>query len=88
MGGNGLKLCQGSFRSDIRETNVFRSGDALVQAVQECGGVTVFGGVRETCGTEGHGLEGNIGGKWMIGLDDLGVLFQPQLPHSMRILRF
>lgn len=39
-------------------------------------------------GTEGHGLEGNIGGKWMIGLDDLGVPFQPQLPHSMRILRF
>lgn len=39
-------------------------------------------------GTEGHGLEGNIGGKWMTGLDDLGVPFQPQLPHSMRILRF
>lgn len=50
MGGNGLKLCQGSFRSDIRETNVFRSGDALAQTAQESltGGVTVSGGVRET----------------------------------------
>lgn len=39
-------------------------------------------------GTEGHGPEVNIGGKWMTGLDDPGAPFQPQLPHSMRILRF
>lgn len=83
MGGNGLKLRQGSPRSDTRETNALRSGDALVQAAQECGGVTVFGGVRETCGTEGHGPEGNIGGKWMIGLDDLGVPFQPQFKKDL-----
>ena len=43
------------------------------------GGVTVPGGVQGTfrhC-TEGRGLVGNIGDRWMIGLDDLGGLFQP-----------
>ena len=28
------------------------------------------------CCTEGHGLVGNIGGRRMVGLDDLGGLFQ------------
>jgi len=30
------------------------------------------------CCTEGCGLVGSIGDRWMIGLDDLGDLFQPQ----------
>ncbi len=36
-------------------------------------------GVQETfrCGAGGCGLEGNIGDRWMVGLDDLGDLFQP-----------
>jgi len=29
------------------------------------------------CCTEGHGLVGNIGDRWTVGLDDLGDLFQP-----------
>jgi len=31
--------------------------------------VTVPGGVQETwrCSTEGHGLVGNINGRWMVG---------------------
>ena len=29
-----------------------------------------------SCCTEGHGLVGNIGNMWMVGLDDLGGLFQ------------
>jgi len=29
------------------------------------------------CGTEGLGLVGNIGGRWMVGLDDLRGLFYP-----------
>ena len=29
------------------------------------------------CGTKGHGLVGNTGGRWMVGLDDLRGLFQP-----------
>lgn len=28
------------------------------------------------CCTEGHGLVGNIGGRWVVGLDDLRGLFQ------------
>ena len=42
-------------------------------------GVTVPGGVQEMfrCCTEGHGLVGNIGNGWMVGLDDAGGLFQP-----------
>ena len=50
----------------------------LEQAAQGGGGVTVPGGVQETfryC-TEGHGLGANIGNRWMVGLDDLGSLFQ------------
>ena len=37
------------------------------------------GGVQEIfrCGTKGHGLVGNVGGSWMVELDDLGGLFQP-----------
>ena len=51
----------------------------LEWAAQESGGVTIAGGVQETltCCTEGHGLVGNIGDRWMVGLDDLGGLFQP-----------
>ena len=35
------------------------------------------GDVQETfrCCTEGHGLMGNIGDRWTVGLDDLGGLF-------------
>ena len=43
------------------------------------GGITIPGGVQEMfrCVTEGCGLVANIGGRWMVGLDDLGGLFQP-----------
>jgi len=36
-------------------------------------GVTVPVGVKETCRcfSKGHGLVGNIGGRWLVGLDDL-----------------
>ena len=51
----------------------------LEQAAQGGGGVTDPGGVQETfrCHTEGHGLVGNIGEKWKVGLDDVRGLFQP-----------
>ena len=37
------------------------------------GGVTIPGGVQQAfrCCTEGRGLVGNIGGRWMVGLGDL-----------------
>ena len=43
------------------------------------GGMTIPGGVHKRfryC-TKGHGLVGNIDGRWMVGLDDPGGLFQP-----------
>ena len=54
---------------------------ALVWAAQGGGGVTVPGGVQETfrCCMEGRGLVGNIGDMWMVGLDELGGLFQPRI---------
>ena len=55
------------------------SGDALEQAVQGGGWVTIPGGVQKLCrcGSKEQGLVGNIGGGWMIGLHDLRGLFQP-----------
>jgi len=51
----------------------------VAQAAHGGGGVTVPGGVQEPCGcgTEGHSLEGNIDGRWMVALDDLRHVFQP-----------
>ena len=41
--------------------------------MQEGGGVTNPGGVlgKGRCSAEGHGLVGNVGRRWMAGLDDL-----------------
>jgi len=51
MRSDGLKLCWGMFRLDIRNNS--KCGEALAQGG---GGVTLPGGVQETwsCGTEGH----------------------------------
>ena len=45
----------------------------------ERGWTIIPGDVQEPfrCGTEGCGLVGSIGGRWMAGLDGLGGLFQP-----------
>jgi len=47
-------------------------------AAEECGAVTMLGGVDEMfrC-TEGHSLVGNIGDWRTIGLDNFRGLFQP-----------
>ena len=52
---------------------------AVEQIVQEGGRVIVLGSVQEMCrcGTYRRCLVGNICGGWMVGLDDLGSLFQP-----------
>jgi len=51
-----------------------RNGDALAQAAQGGGGVTIPGGAQElwSCGTEDHGQCA-----WWGGLGDLRGLFQP-----------
>jgi len=48
----------------------------LEQAAQKGGAVTISGGVKKHF-IEGHDLAGNICGRWTVGLDYLGVLFQP-----------
>ena len=50
----------------------------LQHAAQGSGGVTIPGDAQEVsrC-TEGCGLLGNIGDRWMVGLDDLRGFFQP-----------
>ena len=55
------------------------SSQALEWAAQGGGGVTISGGDQEIfrCCIEGHGLMGNIGDRWTVGLDDLRGLFQP-----------
>ena len=61
-----------------RETQVecweilFQESQVMDQAAQGGGRVTVPEGVRETfrCCTKGHGLVGNIGDRWTVGLDD------------------
>lgn len=64
MLGNGLKLCRGSFRLDIRKNFSKKSGEALEQAIQEGNGVTIAGGAQETCtcSTKGHAL---VLGVWL-----------------------
>ena len=52
------------FRLDIRESFYNKSGEALAQAAQGGGGVTIPGGVQGKggYGTVGQGLVGNMGG--------------------------
>ena len=56
-----------------------KSSQALEWVAQGGGGVTVPGGVQGKVGhgAWGHGLVGDIGGRGMVGPDDLGGLFQP-----------
>ena len=58
----------------------------VVRQLPGSGGVTKPGGVQGTsrCCAEGRGLVGNIGGRWVVGLDGLGGLFQPWCFYDSR----
>jgi len=68
--GNGLKMCQGRFRLDVRKILLQETGQALEQAAQGDGDFTISGGVQEVfrC-TEGCGLLGKY--QWWV--DDLSI---------------
>ena len=65
--------CSGEIQVGCQEILLQESGQVLEWALQGGGGVAVLGGVQETfrCCTEGHGLLGTIGDRWIVGLDDL-----------------
>ncbi|KAK4828861.1 hypothetical protein QYF61_000989 [Mycteria americana] len=58
--GNGLKLRQERFRLVLGKISLLKGGQALEQAAQRGGAITIPGGVQKTCrcGTSGHGLVG------------------------------
>ena len=74
--GNGLKLHRGGFKVGYLEKVILgKSGEAVAQAAQGGGRVTIPGGVQETrgCVTEGRDQWARCDGL-TIGLDDLSIL--------------
>jgi len=74
-----LISCEVFLYSSLYLTTTTTKKKRTAKIYQGGGGVTNPGGVQETfryC-TEGHVLVGYIDDTWIVGLDDLGGLFQP-----------
>jgi len=74
--GNGLLVTRGELQVGYKE-KLRKNGQALELAAQGGGEITVPGGCQAACrcGTWGHGLVGNIDGRWIAGVDDLRNIF-------------
>lgn len=70
-GGSGLQLHGGRLRLDVKK----RFSTGVPREVMELLSLT-YCSRNVRCGSEGRGLVGNIGGRWTVGLDDLGDLLQ------------
>ena len=71
---NGLKLCQGRFKLDIRK-KIMKYWNRLLRKMTESSSLEVF--KKRADVALRHMGRGHVGGGLLVGLDNLRSLFQP-----------